>query len=269
MNHTLIELLSSSWKGRQALQSSLEGRGFEVPGEWRQKIVDMCGEDAGTLQRYWDEVATEAFCCAGKVNSEARKFIVEPGYRSSFLDELAAKVDFAEPPYRYPPLVRCLYEYIRRARRDRSFLDDETAYLETVKQREIERFSLSAEGLAGRKRDLVPVVAKLTALRGFNQRRNSFIKKTAGDVIFQIYVDVGGIPELGFGLPLHCSIYHMSDPEFVYQATSFDRIVPGFFKYEYCPTPESCVLGILVHVEMFEILFRLLSGATCTSAAPR
>ena len=222
-------------------------------------MIDFCGdENAVVLNRYWDEVAAEVFCSAGKVNPDSRKFIVEPGYRSAYLDELAAKMDFSEAPYRHPPLARCLFEYVKRTRCDRTFIDNEISHFEMLKKEEIGRFSISVETAISRKRDIIPYVREYSSFRGFALKPHRFVKQSDFGVVFEISVDLGGNPTLGANLPIKFLIYEVTDPDFVYEATLFDMIVPGFSKYEYCPTPASCVLGICAHVEMFDVLFDMI-----------
>jgi hypothetical protein len=261
MQHALLGVVST-WRGRQVTQSALEERGFSLPRKWQETMIDFCGpECAVALNRYWDEVAAEVVCSAGKVNPDARKFLIEPGYRSSYLDELATKRDFGEPPYRFPPLLKCLYEYVRKSHRDRAFLDRQTSYFESLKDGEIAKFSISSVGLTGRKTDIIPFVEKFSSARGFNAQGLRFVRKAPAGLVFEIKVDIGGIPEMGAGLPIQFYIYHESDPDFAYESTLFDMIVPGFSKYEYCPSPDSCVLGILAHVEMFDVLSHSFPGA--------
>lgn len=260
MSNPLIQALST-WRGREAVQRAIEDKGFLVHRRWQERIASCCGaEHADELTRYWDECAAEFVRCAGKVHSDARWFGVEPAYRSSYLDELAANGDFATASYRYPPLLKCVYEYINKLKSDRGFLDSETSYFESLKVQEIARLSITSEGLQGQKRDVIPFVQKFGMARGFRQKRNRLVKQSPADLVFEIKIDLGWNPLLGAGLPLKFNIYHRANPDFVFEATLFDAIVSGFGRYEYCPTPDSCVLGILAHVEFFDVLFGSFGG---------
>jgi hypothetical protein len=252
----LLQILST-WRGRQAMQTAFEQKGFLIHLRWQERMIDLCGRDkAAELKRYWDESAAEFVRCAGKVHSDHRRFGVDPPpYRSSYLDQLASKVDFAEPPYRHPPLLKCVYEYRRRSQTDRPFHESERSYFEGLKEREISGFSVSSDGLEDKKRDLVPFVKMIGAPRGYEERRRRFVKKSQAGLIFEIKLDLGGIPHRASGLPLKLYIYHKSNREFVFEATLLDAIVPGFFRYGYCPTPDSTVLGLLAHIEFFDLLF--------------
>jgi hypothetical protein len=256
MDTPLLQILST-WRGRQAMQAAFEQKGFLIHLRWQERMIDRCGRDkAAELQQYWDESAAEFVRGAGKVHSDHRWFAVDPPpYRSAYLDQLAAKVDFAEPPYRHPPLLKCVYEYRRRSQTDRPFHEAERSYFEGLKEREVSDFSISSDALGHKKRDLVPFVKMIGTRRGYEERRRQFVKKSRAGLIFEIKLDLGGIPQRGAGLPLKLHIYHKSSREFVFEATLLDKIVPGFFRYAYCPTSDSAVLGLLAHIEFFDLLF--------------
>jgi hypothetical protein len=253
MQNALLQSLSK-WPGRRATESAIEQRGFFLHRKWQERMIDSCGKDGAELDRYWDEFATEWVCCAGQGRPNARRFAVEPTYRSSYLDGLAAKMDFAEPPYRYPPLLRCLYEYHRRTNSDRAFLEEELAHFEALKELEITKFSISSDGLTDQKRSILPFVEKFATPRGFSARKRRFVKRSP-ELIFEIKTDFGWNPLLGAGLPLNFRIYHKAAPDFALVINNtFDSLVPGFSRYEYCPTPKGCVLAILACVELFDVL---------------
>lgn len=254
MGGPLLEVLSR-WPGRKTIQSAIEEKGFFVHRGWQDSIGALCVAENAELGRYWDEVAAEFVRCAGKVHSDARGFGIQPPpYRSSYLDELAANVDYAGASYRYPPLLKCVYEYYKKIKGDRAVLDQELAHFEFLKAREVAMFSIAADGLGGSKRDVLPFVQKFGVTRGFRKIRNHLVKKSRTDLICEIKIDLGGNPLLGASLPLKFYIYHRANPDFVFETTLFDAIVPGFGRYEYCPNPSSCVLGILAHIELFDVL---------------
>lgn len=107
----------------------------------------------------------------------------------------------------------------------------------------------------GKKRDVVPFVKLFADSKGFVTRRNRFRKKTSNELIFEFYVDAGGTPRLTSKLPLNCIIYHVSDPDFIFEISWFNNIIPGFKWYTVFSTPLSGVLGVLAHVEMFDIIY--------------
>jgi len=255
MQEALLQSLGR-WPGRPVIQATLERRGFLLHRKWQERIIQFCGNGTTELDRYWDECASEWICCAGRANPNARTFSVGPSYRSAYLDGLAAKVDFAEPPYRFPALLKDLYEY-KKAFKDRSFVENERKHFETLKQQEFEKFSISSEGMTDQKRSILPFVEKFSVARGFAARKRQFVKKSL-DLIFEIKSDFGWNPLLGAGLPLNFRIFHKTAPDFALVTASFDPIVPGFCRYEYCPSPDGCVLAIFASVELFDVLFHAL-----------
>jgi hypothetical protein len=261
MPHALIEALAT-WPGRKATETVLDERGFSVHRAWQDRIIQFCvAETAETIHRYWNEVAQEYVTSAGKCNPDTRRFLVEPSYRSSYLDELATKVDFAEPPFRYPPLIKCIFEYNKKSYSDRAFFSNDVAAVEQYKESEFIKHAISAEGWTGLKRDVPAFAKKLAAPKGFvERRRGRFVKRSPIGLVFELKVDLGGIPQCGNGLPLLFSIYHVDDSGFVFQGVLFDKIVPGFSRYALCQSPESHVLGIAAHIELFDALFQLLPG---------
>jgi hypothetical protein len=250
VQNALLQSLSR-WPGRRATQAAIEQRGFLLHRGWQERTIDFCGRNDAELEQYWDEFATEWVSCAGHCNPDARVFPIAPIYRSSHLDELVARMDFADPSYRGPPL-RCLYEY-KRAHHDRAFVSNETAYFE-LKELEIRKFSISSEGLTDQKRSILPFVEKFTATRGFSALKRRFVKRSP-DLIFEIKSDFGWNPLLGAGLPLDFRIYHKTAPDFALVINNtFDFIVPGFSRYEYCPDPNGCILAIFACVELFDVM---------------
>ena len=254
MEDALLAILAT-WKGRPAFQTELEARGFSLHRLWQEKRLDVCGPNGSSgLSRYRDETAMETVCSAGKGNPDKRKFMVQPRYHSTYLDELAAGMDFAEPPFRNPPIHRCMFEYIKRSYYDRDFAINETALFESLKEPEIKGHSISSAGWQGKKKDLIPFARQFSAKRHFGIRGTRFVKGSPVGLRFEFKVDLGGIPYCAATLPLNFDIYHESDPTFRYDSVSFDRIIPGFSRYAYCASPDSYVLGTLAHIEFFDLL---------------
>jgi len=155
-DHPLLTALAN-WPGRVSTQLAFEARGFAVHRVWQNRMIEFCGENqAGLLNRYWDEVALETMRCAGKVIPETRRFGIEPKYRSALLDELFAVRDFVEPPFQVAPLVRGLYEHLKKSLFDREFANSELAFIRVQKRREGERLGIKATGWTGKKRDVLP-----------------------------------------------------------------------------------------------------------------
>jgi len=225
MEHLLLDLLSK-WPGRRATEALLEAKGFSLHRSWQQYMVDLCGpENEAVLHRYWDEYAAEYVGAAGRISPHHRTYPPQPTYRSAYLDELAAAATFAEGRYRNLAFPRCVYEYIRRMFTDRAFVDAERNKFESLKEPEIERFSISAEKITGKKRDIVPYVKEFSAARGFSQRgRTRFVKRIDPLLELEISVDTGGFPDLRAGLPLHFIIACTQDQPFIFRLSTFDLI---------------------------------------------
>lgn len=260
--HPLLEALSK-WVGRGPTQQAFEKKGFLVHKSWQSRIIQFCGDEkSDLLNRYWDEVAMETIGSVGQGDPNARRFTIQPKYHSQFLDEIVAKIDFAEPPYRYPPPIRCLYEHRKRLRSDTEFRFDETVYFENLKRLEAERLAINAVGWTGKKRDAIPFLAMFAEKAGFvrhrnGYRRNGYRKTTSVGVVFETGVDLGGRggnPDCGVALPVYLAIFHKDDPKLVFNLALFERIIPGFDRYFYSETASSHVLGMRAHIELFDII---------------
>jgi hypothetical protein len=117
------------------------------------------------------------------------------------------------------------------------------------------KFPLSAEGWTGKKRDLVPFAKLFSASKGFVARGNRFRKKNSNGLVFEFYVDARGNPYCSAKLPLTFLIYHVGDPDLVFDISWFNNIIPGFKWYSVFFAPLSGVLGLLAHVEMFDAIY--------------
>jgi hypothetical protein len=258
---TLLLRALLTWAGREKTQSSFEAKGFLAHRKWQERVVDFCGaaHAAAEVNRYWDEVSREIVCSAGKCAPQIRKFSVEPGYRSSYLDELAARKEFAHPELRYPPLLKCLYEYVRESG-SVNYVANETTFFENPKLDEAAKLSISSKGWTGRKRDAVPFANKFGDALGYASKRGRLLKVSPSGLVFEFRVDLGGNPNCVGRPPLAFRIYHLGDVDFAFNIVLFDQIVPGFDKYGYCASPATYVLGILAHIELFDALFGSLSA---------
>jgi hypothetical protein len=255
MQHILIQSLSR-WEGREKCQRSFEEKGFSVHRKWQDRMVEFCGEGGSAeLDHYWDEYAAEVVASAGKCHPDGRKLLPEPGYRSAYLDQMAAVSKLPREPFTAPPLLESVFEYEKKIACDSEFSRLETSRFESLKESEILRFKIFAEGWTGKKRDLVPFAKTYSEPRGFVARRNRFLKKTSDGLIFEFYVEAGKTPYLASKLPLTFLIYHMDDRDFVFNISWFNHIIPGFKWYTYFSSPLSCVLGLLAHIEMFDVMY--------------
>jgi hypothetical protein len=128
--HPLLDTLAN-WTGRGPTQRAFETLGFSIHKAWQNEIIQFCGEQqSDLLNRYWDEVAVETMQSLGRGAPDQRAFVVQPKYRSAFLDELFASRDFVEPNYPSPPLVKGLFEHDKKVLLDREFRESRVAYLQ-------------------------------------------------------------------------------------------------------------------------------------------
>ena len=243
------------WIGRRPTQQAFEARGFLVHKTWQQRIIQICGEEkSDLLNRYWDEVAMETVGSAGQGDPKSRWFPVLPIYRSAFLDDLAGKVDFADSKFRNPPPIRCLFDYSRKLYDDQHLRFEEAIFFENLKRLESERLAIRTSGWTGKKRDVMPFIARFGGELGFGPYRNRCRKTIGNGLVFDVRVDLGGQPECLGHIPLLFSIFHRDDPKFVHDIALFERILPGFDRYFYGESPDVFVLGIRAHMELFSIL---------------
>jgi hypothetical protein len=261
MQHPLLDLLSG-WRGRRATEGLLEAKGFLLHRLWQQYFLDLCGpENEAVVNRYWDEYAAEVVGSAVRHNPHHRTLPPHATYRSAFLDELAAAATFAAGRYRNLAFPRCVYEYIQRMMTDHAFRLEQLDKFDSLKEREIEKFSISAEKFSGKKRDAIPYVEEFSTSLGFSRRGRARFVKRLDPLQLEIRVDTGGFPELGGGLPLHFWISCPSDEQFVSHLTTFDFIIPGFSKYESFGSGKACVLGIRASVEAFDAFVQSFNPA--------
>jgi hypothetical protein len=126
--HRLL-LKVASWPGRGQTQLAFEAPGFSIHKAWQNRIVQFCGEQqAHLLNRYWDEVALETMQSLGQGAPDQRAFVVEPRYRSAFLDDLFASRDFVEPAFKSPPLIKCIFDHFKKVWLDAEFREKEAVF---------------------------------------------------------------------------------------------------------------------------------------------
>ena len=255
-DHPLLNLVAN-WPGRVSTQLAFEARGFLAHRAWQNRMIEFCGEhQADLLNRYWDEVALETMRCAGKVRSEIRYFGIEPKYRSAFLDELFAARDFVEPPFQAPPLIRCLYEHMKKTWFDVEFRNIESTFIKMQQKQESERLGIQTTGWTGKKRGVIPFVDHFCTVLGFKKRRNSWQKKLDSGLVFEVSLDLGGNPDR-IGAPLVFRIFHTDDPKFAFEMEGnepFDELVYGSRLYGGAGDASDYVLGIRAYVELFDVI---------------
>lgn len=255
-DHPLLRTLAK-WQGRGPTQRSFEALGFSLHKAWQNRMLNFCGEQRSLLiNRYWDEVAIETMLSLGQGDPDQRVFAIKPEYRSALLDELFAARDFVELPFRYPPLVKCLFEYSKKIYVDLAFREQEMTFFRNLQNTEGERLGIQTAGWTGKKRDVVPIVDQFCTALAFERRRNRWRKVIEDNVVFEVGVDTRGSP-LCITPPLVFSIFHVSDPQFVFEingAAVLDRFVPGVRMYARCGDARQYVLGVKALVELFGVI---------------
>jgi hypothetical protein len=255
--HPLLRVVAS-WPGRRPTELAFEALGFTIYKAWQNRIIEFCGEkQSHVLHRYWDDIALETMQSLGQGAPDQRAFVIQPRYRSAFLDELFAARDFVEPPFRYPPLVKCLFDRFKMIYLDAEFRDSENAFFRQLKKAESERLGIQTMGWSGKKRDVVPFVDKFCTALAFERRRNCWRKKVNGGLVFEVGVDLGGKPHCIGKPPLLFRIFRIDDPKYAFfipLVAVFDRLVPGCDIYAHCRDASDYVLGIKAYIELFNVI---------------
>lgn len=233
--HPLLRALAG-WPGRAPTQRTFEALGFSIHRAWQNEIIQFCGEQqSNLLNRYWDEVAIETMQSLGQGDPDQRTFVIQPQYRSAFLDELFAARDIVEPPFRYPPLVKCLLEHYKKVWLDREFRENRVAVFSHLQQAEGERLGIDIAGGLRNKKDVIPFIEKFCSALGFEGRsRNRWRKKVGSGLVVEVGVWLGG-NSLRMWSPLKFRIFHGDEPKHAFEtegAAVLGRLVPGAHIYE-------------------------------------
>jgi len=255
--HPLL-LAIASWPGRSPTQLAFESLGFAIHKARQSRIIQFCGEQQShLLNRYWDEVSLETMQSLGQGNPDTRGFVIQPRYRSVFLDELFAARDFVELPFRSPPLVKCLFDRTKKIYFDAEFRENEVAFFRQLQKLESERLGIQTTGWSGRKRDVIPFVEQFCTALAFQRHGKRWRKKADGGLVFEVGVDFGGNPYCIGRPPLIFRIFHVDDPKYAFtieHADVFDRLVPGVVEYARCGNASEYVLGIRALIELFYVI---------------
>lgn len=94
---------------------------------------------------------------------------------------------------------------------------------------------------------------------GFERHNGGCRKRTKSGLVFHVRADIGGRPDC-LNLPLIFSIFHAEEPNYAFDIGLFERIIPGFDRYEYCESPISYVLGMRARIELFDIIATSFDG---------
>jgi hypothetical protein len=246
------------WPGRGSTQLAFEERGFTIHKARQDRIIQFCGkQQSHLLYRYWDEIALETMQSLGQGAPDQRAFVIQPRYRSAFLDELFAARDFVEPPFRYPPLIKCLFDRAKKIYFDTEFRESESTFFNQLQKAESERMGVQTKGWSGKKRDVIPFVEEFCRALAFGRHRNRWRKKMNGGLVFEVGIDLGGNSYCVGQPPLTFRIFHGDDPKYVFSITHadvFDRLVAGCVEYSRCRDASDYVLGIRAYIELFDVI---------------
>jgi hypothetical protein len=193
----------SRWRGRFAVQSELESRGFMIPRRFQELVASECSADArNKLGLFWDEVAREYICSGGRADSARRLFSEIASYRSKYLDELDS-LRTTSPLFKVTPLHPCLKEYRAKLYSDRDFGKKVINKIEHNKRPEIATHG-GPFGLpwTGSKAEVGPIFADLMSKKGFKKLKKSFVKKSSSGLFFGGFADTGGSPYC-IAVPFH------------------------------------------------------------------
>ena len=254
--HPLLRIVAS-WPGRGPTQLAFEALGFSIHKAWQGRIIQFCGEQqADLLNRYWDEVALETMQSLGQGAPDRRAFVIEPKYRSAFLDDLFASRDFVEPAFPSPPLIKGMFEHFKKVWFDAEFRGREVVFFNGLRSAEAERLGIQTTGWSGERRDVIPFVERFCTGLAFERHRNRWRKKVDGDLILEVGVDLGG-NRFRTKHQLMFRIFHVNDPKYAFDINGpavLDRLVPGVDQYFPGQNASEYILGVKAYIELFNII---------------
>jgi len=255
--HPLLHAVAN-WPGRRPTQLRFEALGFSIHKAWQEEIIQFCGEQQSPLlNRYWDEVAIETMQSLGQGAPDQRAFVIQPQYRSVFLDELFAARAPIEPAYPSPPLVRCVFEHFKKVYLDAEFREQRVAFFSGLQKAEAERLGVDTAGGLKEKKDVLPFLKQFCTALGFEDRsRNGWRKTVSGGLVFEIGVWLGG-NVFRMWSPLKFRMFHVDEPKYaldVEGAAVLNRLVPGAAAYTHCSNDREYILGVRALVELFNVI---------------
>ncbi|WP_426436297.1 hypothetical protein [Bradyrhizobium genosp. P] len=208
-------------------------------------------------------MALETMQSLGQGNSDGRTFLIEPTYRSAFLDELFAVRPAIEPPYQNPPLLRCLFDHTKKVWEDPEFRESRVTFYSGLQRAEGHRLGLDMERRLERKSDVVPFLDQFCRALGFEARSRNRWRKKSGDVVFEVGVWLGG-NVFRLRSPLKFRIFHVNEPRFAFEtegAAVLNRLVPGAGMYGRWSSDLDYILGVRALIELFNAIAGTLADA--------
>jgi hypothetical protein len=265
------------WPGRRETEALLAARGYRLPAHYQEVVAFGSCSDAevAALNRYWDEVALEHFCSAGRAVPDRRKFLGETSYRSDYLDSLAAVEENHEMASQGLPLDPCLRKFMTkineglRATQGQGFGHQIRRKMEQYKKIEIENFGISAGAWAGTRADFTNILKECARSRGFVSKKKWWEKSLGNGLVFRCGVDTGMRTSWRFQLPLWIEISHQAVADTAFQASLVDRLVPSFEYYALYDSPSSAILGVTAYVELLDIVALLIAAAQEFQGIPK
>ncbi|MGY8634028.1 hypothetical protein RAD15_16255 [Bradyrhizobium sp. 14AA] len=238
--------------------SRVRGAWVLAPQGGQDELIQFCGAQCSDLlNRYWDEVAIETMQSLGQGNPDGRTFAIVPKYRSALLDELFAARDYVEPPFAAPPLIKCVFEHLRRVYQDQAFRESRIARLSALQMAEAERLRIDPAGGIRTKKDVIPFLEQFCGDLGYEGRsRNRWQKKVGGCLVFEVGVWLGG-NAFRMRSPLKFRIVHVREPKYAFEtegAAVLGRLVPGADLYARWGSDLEYVLGIRALIELFNVI---------------
>lgn len=181
------------WPGRRDVQAVLAADGFRLPETYQSLVAFEYGNgDMDGLSRYWDEVAREHVCSAGRVQPDHRTFLGETCYRSAFLDALAADAENRAAAKAGLSLHPCYQLFMRRIRSPGDFGLRFTQRLEDAKPSEFEQFGIDGREWTGRKDDdLAMWLGRYARALGYQSKRSLWRRAISPSLVVYHGLDRG------------------------------------------------------------------------------
>lgn len=251
--HPLLTSLAQ-WKGRHATKALLEARGYWLPERYAEIVKAHCA-DWAELEKYWDEVAMEYMCSAGRGMSD-RRTVSETSYRSEYLDHLALKEIESNGRLDGLPLNSCFrsfYSMMQSSSKGGRGWDWLYEQLQKHKKEEIENFYISSEQWTGKKKDFYDFLEIICESRGFYLKKKKW-RKNFDKLEICCSVDRGMHRAWTFQLPFNFEIFHKDEPNFIFNFARADDLIPSFHYYSLYKQPNEAILGIQAHVDLLDVI---------------
>ncbi len=266
--HKLLESLSR-WPGRRRTLDLFEARGFHLPSFYEAVALDVIGaENKERWNRYWDEVAMEHFCSAGRCSSARREFCGfrgEVAYRSQYLDDLSAEFLDEKGAFDGSALDSFVREFDEWRLTPQSASENNNVLLgqrlEQAKIDEIRALSISCTSNFKLKTDFRKYFEEYGGRCGFKRTGARWQKEIGGGLIFRFKLDPARKNTWTFQIPFCAEIYHKSDADFRNVNPDYLMVHAGAYFYELYSSPESGVLGAAALINFFDCIGEAIEGA--------